>query len=45
MNNGTALHAKEERRPSSGNFATGEFTKLFQQSLETVDFIFRIPRQ
>ncbi|WP_414755837.1 pentapeptide repeat-containing protein [Anabaena sp. CCY 9910] len=32
---------QQERRPSSGNFAPGEFTKLFQKSLETVDLIFR----
>jgi uncharacterized protein YjbI with pentapeptide repeats len=32
---------KKERRPSSGNFAPGEFAKLFQKSLETVDLIFR----
>ncbi|QLE45280.1 pentapeptide repeat-containing protein (plasmid) [Nostoc sp. C052] len=32
---------QKERRPSSGNFAPGEFTKLFQKSLETVDLIFR----
>ncbi len=31
----------QERRPSSGNFALGEFTKLFQKALETVDLIFR----
>ncbi|NEU84257.1 pentapeptide repeat-containing protein [Nostoc sp. UIC 10630] len=31
----------QERRPSSGNFAYGEFTQLFQKSLETVDLIFR----
>ncbi|PSO73777.1 MAG: hypothetical protein BRC37_08705, partial [Cyanobacteria bacterium QH_3_48_40] len=30
-----------ERRPSSGKFAPGEFTKLFQEVLHTVDFIFR----
>lgn len=30
-----------ERRPSSGNFAPGEFTKLFQKARETVDLIFR----
>ena len=30
-----------ERRPSSGEFATGDFTKLFQEVLHTVDFIFR----
>ncbi|MBW4455293.1 MAG: pentapeptide repeat-containing protein [Nostoc indistinguendum CM1-VF10] len=32
---------KQERRPSSGEFAPGEFTKLFQKALETVDLIFR----
>lgn len=32
---------QQERRPSSGNFALGEFTRLFQKSLETVDLIFR----
>ncbi|MBD2504864.1 pentapeptide repeat-containing protein [Anabaena azotica] len=32
---------KRERYPSSGNFAPGEFAKLFQKSLETVDLIFR----
>jgi hypothetical protein len=31
----------KERRPSIGNFAPGEFTQLFQKSLETVDLIFR----
>jgi uncharacterized protein YjbI with pentapeptide repeats len=30
----------QERRPHSGNFAPGEFTKLFQKALETVDLIF-----
>lgn len=30
-----------ERRPSSGEFAPGDFTKLFQEVLNTVDFIFR----
>lgn len=30
-----------ERRPSSGNFQPGEFTKLFEEVLNTVDFIFR----
>ncbi len=30
-----------ERRPSSGEFAPGEFTKLFQEVLTTVDLIFR----
>ncbi|MEH1777090.1 pentapeptide repeat-containing protein [Nostoc sp.] len=31
----------KERYPSNRNFALGEFTKLFQKSLETVDLIFR----
>jgi uncharacterized protein YjbI with pentapeptide repeats len=31
---------KQEPRPSSGEFAPGEFTKLFQKALETVDLIF-----
>ncbi|MDZ8139693.1 MAG: pentapeptide repeat-containing protein [Nostoc sp. DedQUE04] len=31
---------QQERCPSSGNFAPGEFTQLFQKSLETVDLIF-----
>ena len=30
----------QERRPSSGEFRLGEFTKLFQKALETVDLIF-----
>ncbi|AOY79250.1 pentapeptide repeat-containing protein [Moorena producens JHB] len=30
-----------ERRPSSGDFQPGEFTKLFQEVLNTVDIIFR----
>ena len=33
-------NGKQERRPSSGEFAPGEFTKLFQKALETVDLIF-----
>ncbi|MGA7934154.1 MAG: pentapeptide repeat-containing protein, partial [Kovacikia sp.] len=32
---------QQERRPSSGDFAPGEFTKLFQEVLSTVDLIFR----
>ena len=35
------LRNQQERRPSSGNFAPGEFTKLFQEVLSTVDLIFR----
>ena len=30
-----------EQRPSSGEFASGEFTKLFKEVLNTVDLIFR----
>ncbi|NES03901.1 MAG: pentapeptide repeat-containing protein [Okeania sp. SIO2F4] len=30
-----------ERRPSSGNFAPGDFTKLFAENFHTVDLIFR----
>ncbi|MDY6807157.1 MAG: pentapeptide repeat-containing protein [Cyanobacteriota bacterium] len=29
-----------ERRPCSGNFAEGEFTKLFEKVTNTIDFIF-----
>ncbi|MEH2355948.1 pentapeptide repeat-containing protein [Nostoc sp.] len=32
---------KQERCPYTGNFNLGEFTKLFQKSLETIDLIFR----
>jgi hypothetical protein len=32
---------QQERRPISGKFAPGEFTKLFQKVQETVDLIFR----
>lgn len=35
------LSHQKERRPSSGNFAPGDFTKLFQEVVHTVDFIFR----
>ncbi|MEX0271414.1 pentapeptide repeat-containing protein [Leptolyngbyaceae cyanobacterium UHCC 1019] len=35
------LRNQQERRPSSGYFAPGEFTKLFQEVLSTVDLIFR----
>jgi uncharacterized protein YjbI with pentapeptide repeats len=35
------LRQQQERRPSSGDFAPGEFTKLFQEVLSTVDLIFR----
>lgn len=35
------LNQQKERRPSNGDFAPGEFTKLFQKVLNTVDLIFR----
>jgi uncharacterized protein YjbI with pentapeptide repeats len=31
----------QERRPSSGSFAPGDFTKLFQEVLDTIDLIFQ----
>ncbi len=34
-------HCQQECRPSSGNFAYGEFAQLFQKSLEALDLIFR----
>ena len=35
------LRNHQERRPSSGTFAPGEFAKLFQEVLNTIDLIFR----
>lgn len=35
------LSGQRERRPSHGNFQPGDFTKLFQDVLHTVDLIFR----
>ena len=36
------LKAKQqERRPQSGVFGAGEFSKLFQEVLDTIDFIFQ----
>ena len=35
------LNNQRERCPSSGEFAPGEFAKLFQEVLDTVDLIFR----
>lgn len=35
------LSGQRERRPSEGNFEPGDFTKLFQDVLHTVDLIFR----
>ncbi len=32
---------QQERRPASGNFEPGEFAKLVETSIETVDLIFR----
>jgi uncharacterized protein YjbI with pentapeptide repeats len=33
--------SQQERRPHSGLFAAGEFTKLFQEVLNTIDLIFQ----
>lgn len=35
------MRGHHERRPNSGIFGSGEFTKLFQEVLNTVDLIFR----
>jgi uncharacterized protein YjbI with pentapeptide repeats len=35
------LRGKKERRPNSGVFQPGEFTKLFQEVLDTIDLIFQ----
>ncbi|MBD2458234.1 pentapeptide repeat-containing protein [Nostoc sp. FACHB-87] len=35
------LTEQQERRPNSGEFAPGEFTKLFQEVLSTIDLIFQ----
>ncbi|WP_347404139.1 alpha/beta hydrolase [Nodosilinea sp. P-1105] len=35
------LRNQQERRPSSGVFGPGEFTKLFREVLDTIDLIFR----
>ncbi|NEP13190.1 MAG: pentapeptide repeat-containing protein [Symploca sp. SIO2C1] len=35
------LYLLKERRPYSGNFEPGEFTKLFQKVLEPLDLVFR----
>ncbi|MBW4653568.1 MAG: pentapeptide repeat-containing protein [Kaiparowitsia implicata GSE-PSE-MK54-09C] len=35
------LRNQQERRPSSGSFAPGDFTKLFQEVLDTIDLIFQ----
>ena len=35
------LYSLQERRPYSGNFEPGEFTKLFQKVLEPLDLVFR----
>ncbi|NEQ21309.1 MAG: pentapeptide repeat-containing protein [Microcoleus sp. SIO2G3] len=32
---------QRKRTPTQGKFAPGEFTKLFQKALETIDFIFQ----
>jgi len=35
------LNGQQERRPSSGTFAPGEFARLFEEVLDTIDLIFR----
>jgi uncharacterized protein YjbI with pentapeptide repeats len=35
------LRNHQERRPNSGSFAPGDFTKLFQEVLDTIDLIFQ----
>lgn len=35
------LNHQRERRPSSGEFAAGEFAKIFEVAINTVDLIFR----
>jgi uncharacterized protein YjbI with pentapeptide repeats len=35
------LRNQQERRPNSGTFGPGEFTKLFQEVLDTIDLIFQ----
>ena len=35
------MNEEQERRPGSGEFAAGEFTKLFAEVFDTVDLIFR----
>jgi uncharacterized protein YjbI with pentapeptide repeats len=35
------LANKQERRPAGGSFGEGEFSKLFQEVLDTVDLIFK----
>lgn len=35
------LRNHQERRPNSGTFGPGEFTKLFQEVLDTIDLIFQ----
>ena len=32
---------QQQRRPASGNFAPGEFSKIFERFIETVDLIFK----
>jgi uncharacterized protein YjbI with pentapeptide repeats len=42
LSNGSDKHRQwTERRPSSGIFEPGEFTKLFQEVLDTIDLIFQ----
>ncbi|MGB3308870.1 MAG: pentapeptide repeat-containing protein [Nodosilinea sp.] len=35
------LESQQERRPSSGVFQSGEFAKLFEEVLDTIDLIFQ----
>jgi uncharacterized protein YjbI with pentapeptide repeats len=35
------LNNHQERRPNSGSFQPGEFTKLFEEVLDTIDLIFQ----
>jgi uncharacterized protein YjbI with pentapeptide repeats len=35
------LNGQRERRPNSGTFGSGEFSKLFEEVLDTVDLIFK----
>jgi uncharacterized protein YjbI with pentapeptide repeats len=34
-------NSSQERRPSSGNFQPGDFTRLYQRAIETLDLIFQ----
>ncbi|MBD1821529.1 pentapeptide repeat-containing protein [Cyanobacteria bacterium FACHB-DQ100] len=34
-------NSQQERRPSSGSFAPGDFTELFEEVIQTIDLLFR----